>query len=201
MTHALHELFCSLQGEGRNTGRPCIFLRFAGCNLACPWCDTDHTPKFRLKTEALLNRLADLPERNIILTGGEPLIQPGLLPLVRELKARNYWVAIETNGTREPEPELRDLLDYIATSPKLGAPLALQAANEVRLVVAPGITPAWCRTIRSTLPAADYYLSPCDTHGSTNLLETLQLLGQLNADNPTPPWLLSLQTHKLCNIR
>lgn len=201
MTFPIAELFASLQGEGRNTGRPCVFIRFAGCNLACPWCDTDHTMKLRLKREALLARLADYPERSVIFTGGEPLLQPGLTELARELKARGYWLALETNATLEPEPELRALVDYIAASPKVGAPIGLKAADEVRLVVAEGVDEAWCTAVRAQLPAADYYLSPCDDGTRLQVHAAITLLGRLNAAAPTPPWRLSLQTHKLCGIQ
>lgn len=200
MTFTLHEIFETLQGEGRNTGRPCIFVRFSGCNLACPWCDTDFSPKFQIKHEALADRLTASELRSIIFTGGEPLLQKGLLPLARELKARGFWLGVETNATLEPEPDLRDVLDYIATSPKAGAPINLTAAHEVRLVVTQETDPDWCRAVRAQLPAEEYYLSPCDVGGRLLIHETLLLLGRLNADAPLPPWRLSLQTHKLAGI-
>ncbi len=200
MLYTLHEIFETLQGEGRNTGRPCVFVRFSGCNLACPWCDTDFSPTLRLKTEALLERIGAAEAKSVILTGGEPLLQPGLLPLAQALKARGCWVGVETNGTLEPGPELRAALDYIATSPKMGAPLALERADEVRLVVADGVTRAWCEGIRAKLPATDYYLSPCDDGTRLRVREAIALLGELNAAAPEPPWRLSLQTHKLAGI-
>ena len=200
MLFPLHEIFETLQGEGRHTGRPCLFVRFAGCNLACPWCDTDFSPKLHLKEEALLQRITSAKTKNVIFTGGEPLLQPGLPALAKKLKALGYWLAVETNGTLEPSPELREALDYIATSPKHGAPLNLTRANEVRLVVAEDITAEWCESIRAALPADDYYLSPCDDGQRLRVHEAITLLGQLNASNPTPPWRLSLQTHKLAGI-
>lgn len=200
MLYTLHEVFETLQGEGRNTGRPCVFVRFSGCNLACPWCDTDFSPKVRLKLEALLERIGACAARSVILTGGEPLLQPGLLPLAQGLKARGFWVGVETNGTLEPGAALRASLDYIATSPKLGAPLALERADEVRLVVADGVTQAWCEAVRARLPAHDYYLSPCDDGTRLRVREAIALLGRLNASAPEPPWRLSLQTHKLAGI-
>lgn len=200
MLYTLHEIFGTLQGEGRNTGRPCVFVRFSGCNLACPWCDTDFSPKFRLKLSALLDRILAEKTNSVILTGGEPLLQPELLPLVQALKARGFWVGVETNGTLEPGPELRALLDYIATSPKVGAPLELVQADEVRLVVAEGVTQAWCEEIRRRLPAEDYYLSPCDDGAHIHVHEAIALLGKLNASAPEPPWRLSFQTHKLAGI-
>ena len=197
--YPIHEIFESLQGEGRHTGRPCLFIRFAGCNLACPWCDTDHSPRLRLSANDLLARVEASGAKSVILTGGEPLLLP-LLPLVLGLRERGVWVAIETNATIEPEPALREALNYIATSPKLGAPIALTRADEVRLVVADDVDAAWCESVRARLPAADYYLSPCDDGTRLRVHEAITLLGRLNAADPTPPWRLSLQTHKLADI-
>ncbi len=199
MTLPVHEIFASLQGEGRHTGRPCLFIRFAGCNLACPWCDTDHAPRLALTVDDLLARVDACGAKNVILTGGEPLLHP-LLPLAQGLRARGCWVAVETNATIEPEPALRAALSYIAASPKVGAPIALTRADEVRLVVADGVGQAWCEAVRTRLPAADYYLSPCDDGTRLRIREAIALLGRLNAADPTPPWRLSLQTHKLAGI-
>lgn len=200
MRYALHEIFATLQGEGRNTGRPCVFVRFAGCNLACPWCDTDFSAKMALELDELLEAIAQFEPKSVIFTGGEPLIQPELEPLARALKARGYWLGIETNGTLEPDPSLREVLDYIATSPKTTAPLAIRRAHEVRLVTASDVTAAWCRAVREAVEAEDYYLSPCDCNGGLQVGPAIQLLGELNADAPSPPWRLSLQTHKLAGI-
>ena len=200
MKFTLHEIFNTLQGEGRHTGRPCIFVRFSGCNLACPWCDTDFSPKVTYTLDELLEKLTHFQEKSVIFTGGEPLLQPHLLTLAQALKARHYWLAIETNGTIEPSPSLRQCLDYIATSPKVGAPLHLSRANEVRLVTAPELSVQWCQSIRNALPADDYYLSPCDMGKGLQVHRAIQLLGELNASTPNPPWRLSLQTHKLAGI-
>ena len=200
MLYALHELFATLQGEGRNTGKPCVFVRFAGCNLQCPWCDTDFSPKVHLKEAALLARIADFGVKNVIFTGGEPLLQRGLEALARQLKAQGYWLGVETNGTIEPSDGLRSQLDYIATSPKVDAPLAITRANEVRLVVEEGVTADWCRAVRDAVVAEDYYLSPCDVQGVLQVHPAITLLGELNAAPLPSPWRLSLQPHKLAGI-
>ena len=80
--YGLVEIFESLQGEGRNTGRPCVFVRFAGCNLACPWCDTDTSRRFALSRDDLLAEVRMFRAKNVILTGGEPTIQPEMPELV-----------------------------------------------------------------------------------------------------------------------
>ncbi len=205
--YTLHEIFATLQGEGTQTGRPCVFVRFSGCNLACPWCDTDFSPKMTLTLDELLTRIASFEPKSVIFTGGEPLLQPHLLNLAQALKARGYWLGIETNGTLEPSPELRACLDTLATSPKFDAPVKITRASEVRLVVEDRITPQWCTAIREQIIADDYYLSPCDDGQRIRLLEAIQLLGELNAhlfkthpQGSVAPWRLSLQTHKLAGI-
>lgn len=108
------EIFESLQGEGFNTGMPSIFIRFGKCNLACPWCDTDYN-RYETKTLGEIMQIVNnFTARHIIITGGEPTIQPKLELLLNELKAQGYFIAIETNGLK-PVPEQ---IDYIATSPK-----------------------------------------------------------------------------------
>lgn len=123
------EIFASVQGEGVSAGLPSTFCRLATCNLRCLWCDTAYTWDWERfdKTEqtmavecgALVEAIASLPPRNVVITGGEPLIQKRALePLVRELKDREFRVEMETNGTVGPG-ELAGLVDQFNVSPKL----------------------------------------------------------------------------------
>jgi len=193
------EIFKSLQGEGYNTGREVVFVRFAGCNLACPWCDTNHGGGRDMTAGEILEAVLALGCGSVILTGGEPLLQAGLETLLALLKSRGLWLGIETNGTINPAPGERALIDYIATSPKASSPIALQAADEVRVVAAPGVTPGLCEGIRDAIHAKRYYLSPCERGGEFNILHTIALLGALN-ERTEDKWLLSIQTHKLAKI-
>jgi 7-carboxy-7-deazaguanine synthase len=96
------EIFYSIQGEGKDQGKPAIFIRFAGCNLDCKWCDTpgSHDPGKQMDLTGILEEAGKFPCKNICITGGEPLLQlPGLLDLLGELCSRGYSVGIETNGT------------------------------------------------------------------------------------------------------
>ena len=123
------EIFASVQGEGASAGRPSTFVRLAVCNLQCSWCDTAYTWDWTrydrpdailpMTPAAVADRVAQLPPRNTVITGGEPLLQRHrLAPLLRELHACGWRVEIETNGTVSPGP-LADLVDQWNVSPKL----------------------------------------------------------------------------------
>ncbi|RYZ21287.1 MAG: 7-carboxy-7-deazaguanine synthase QueE [Chitinophagaceae bacterium] len=141
------EIFHSIQGEGKSIGRPSVFIRLSLCNLYCAWCDTDYTwnwegtrfahnndarpgfAKYRkedyqelVTNEALRDILAAIPCRNLILTGGEPLVQQkDLRSLFQMLKEQEpgYHIEFETNGTLKPLPEIDALTDQYNVSVKL----------------------------------------------------------------------------------
>ena len=202
------EIFSSLQGEGANTGKPVLFIRLGGCNLACPWCDTDFMHFTRMSLDQIIEegeRLAPSP-RAAIITGGEPFIHPSLVQLLERLKALGYWIGVETNGVQAPPAGTLSLIDYISVSPKviyraLYLPgKMLDRADEVRIVV-DGEAAPFCREMRERIRARFYFLSPCEKGGAFNIAETVSLLGQLNMDHPRDPWLLSIQTHKWAGFR
>lgn len=92
------EIFSSIQGEGCNLGKRANFVRFAGCNLNCPWCDTDWSKaNEKLTVDEILSRL-DPKALLVVLTGGEPTLQP-LDQLITAIEENGWQVAIETNGT------------------------------------------------------------------------------------------------------
>ncbi len=136
------EIFHTLQGEGVSMGVPAIFVRSSLCNLHCTWCDTDYTwnwegtpwphengQKYKKSEYLLETRIEDVsaevqqyPCKNLILTGGEPLLQQaGWLALIKHLRAIDpvYRFEIETNGTQLPTPEMAEALDQINVSAKL----------------------------------------------------------------------------------
>ena len=192
----LVEIFESLQGEGRNMGRPCVFLRFAGCNLKCPWCDTDVTKRFSASLDDILGELGQHRAKSVILTGGEPTIQKGMPELVAALRKKGYWVAVETNGTNGPdEAPWLGFLDYVACSPKRGAPIRLVTADEVRVVAEDEQTADFCREVRGKIAATDYYVSPCDQGGEIDFATAKSVLSQLDG------WSLSVQLHKILGFR
>ncbi|AIL33308.1 7-carboxy-7-deazaguanine synthase QueE [Basilea psittacipulmonis] len=196
------EIFESLQGEGYFTGTSCIFLRFGKCNLRCSWCDTNYEAFQIYCTEDILQRISIYQSRTIIITGGEPTIQPYISDLLQILKARGYRLHIETNGLKPVPKEI----DYIAVSPKALYAKRYQKscitqADEVRIVVDQVDILPFCKWVEHRIKAEHYYLSPCEVNGQMNIYETIRQIGLLNArGSDYPHWQLSIQTHKLAGI-
>lgn len=115
----LSEVFYSIQGEGKLTGVPSVFVRTSGCNLRCVWCDTPYAswrPEGEAATpQAVLGRMRGFASRHAVVTGGEPLIQADIEAFCRMLKAADFHVTVETAGTVF-KPVAADLLSI---SPKL----------------------------------------------------------------------------------
>ena len=191
--YELVEIFESLQGEGRNMGRPCVFVRFAGCNLKCPWCDTDVTKRFSASLDELLAELGQYKAKSVILTGGEPTMQKEMPELVAALKKSGYWIGVETNGTNDAD--WLGFVDYVACSPKRGASVRLVEADEVRVVAEDEATADFCRKVRRQIAATDYYVSPCDHDGQIDFATAKSVLSQLAG------WSLSVQLHKILGFR
>lgn len=195
MSYKLVEIFESLQGEGRNTGRPCVFVRFAGCNLACPWCDTDVRERFSMTLEELLAEIASYKAKTVVLTGGEPTLVEGAPELIAALKAAGYFIAVETNATVDA-PWLQ-FVDYVACSPKAEFPdkIELKKANEVRVVASDDRAVEFCRRVKEVIEADDYYVSPCDHDGEIDFATAKSVLSKLDG------WSLSVQLHKILGFR
>lgn len=109
------EQFDSIQGEGIFIGRPCTFVRLAGCNLTCEWCDTKNSwdPKAGQELE-ITQIVAHCYNGLVVITGGEPCMNHDLFELVQRLQMEGHKVNIETNGTL-PTP---DIADWVTASPK-----------------------------------------------------------------------------------
>jgi 7-carboxy-7-deazaguanine synthase len=114
------EIFHSIQGEGRLTGLPSVFVRTGGCNLRCNWCDTPYAswqPEGdELSTEEIAARVLAFPSRHVVLTGGEPMIARGIQELAEHLRAAGRHLTIETAATIAPNGIACDLASL---SPKL----------------------------------------------------------------------------------
>ena len=117
----INELFHSIQGEGKLAGVPSTFVRTAGCNLRCWFCDSYHTswePTGAWSgVEEVLSRIESLPGEHVVLTGGEPTVHEGSTDLLTALSERGYHTTVETNGTRFLETGI----DLASVSPKLAS--------------------------------------------------------------------------------
>lgn len=193
--YTLVEIFESLQGEGRNMGRPVVFVRFAGCNLACPWCDTDVKPRFSLDLAGLMAEVKSHRAKSVILTGGEPTLVGEMPELIAALKAEGYWIAVETNGTNEPD--WLTFVDYVACSPKAeyADRVRLTRADEIRVVASSEDAVPFCRQVKEKVVATDYYISPCERGGEIDFATAKAVLAQLDG------WSLSVQLHKILGFR
>lgn len=134
------EIFRSLQGEGKNQGRPCTFIRLAGCNLRCAWCDTSyaHEGGEEMSVGEVLDRVWLLRGTHICITGGEPLLQPEeVLKLLKKFDLHGYTVEIETNGTCD----FREMQAYASICMDVKCPSSGERSD---LSLLPHITPHDC---------------------------------------------------------
>lgn len=116
------EIFYSLQGEGVRMGEPAVFLRLAGCNLHCSWCDTKYSWKqgICVDVHAIAKRIMAFNGRALVITGGEPLLQQEELAQLLSFLPPDMFVEVETNGTLSPTPVLQARVNQWNVSPKLG---------------------------------------------------------------------------------
>ncbi len=189
MKYKITEVFFSIQGEGRWTGYPAIFIRFSGCDLNCDFCDTDFSHKLTLTKEAIYGIIIHYPCRRIILTGGEPSLQleldeKGNSDFVQFFKNRGYKVHIESNGTKE----LPKNLDWVTISPK--EDWIVKGGDELKVIYQGQDLKQYKRA------DFDYYfLQPCYNPEYTNYKETVEKVKESNL------WTLSIQMHRILKIR
>jgi len=118
-TLVIHEIYRSIQGETTFAGLPCTLVRLTGCNLRCHWCDTPaaFTGGTRMEIAAVVERALALQTQLVLVTGGEPLLQPGVLPLMRALCDAGKTVMLETSGERDisaVDPRVHRIVDLKA---------------------------------------------------------------------------------------
>jgi 7-carboxy-7-deazaguanine synthase (Cx14CxxC type) len=212
MSYTVKEIYYTLQGEGAQTGRPAVFLRFAGCNLwsgreedrdraVCRFCDTDFVGtdgpgggRFSSATDLARAAARHWPWGSgkgsrplVVVTGGEPVLQLDEA-LVDALHREGFEVAVETNGTLLPPRGI----DWLCVSPKAEAPLVVTGGDELKLVYPQeGIDPAQFED----LDFRHFFLQPMDgPHQQRNTELAIRYCLE------HPRWRLSLQTHKLLGI-
>lgn len=189
-TYPVREIFYSLQGEGIHTGTAAVFIRFAGCNLKCSFCDTDHTSVIRNMTAGeIATEVNRYPCRHIVLTGGEPTlsIDPDLIYSLKHHK--EYYIQIETNGTKYV-PAL-DYVDWITCSPKV-AKRVLPHIDELKVVMLP--SDSFDPEVYAELydDASVKCIQPCSCVNTSEVIAYIL---------KHPHWRLSIQTHKYINIQ
>lgn len=207
----INEIFYSLQGEGHHEGYPSVFIRFSGCNLSCPFCDTKHDKGIFMDDDAIIHAVKLYKADWIVLTGGEPAlsIDADFIHLLR--RATGKKIAIETNGT----VPLPDGIDWITCSPKTGicrpgglkpgeepsnpdfANVVISYANEIKVVdVGQDLDPYF--SLKCKGEDTIMYLQPCyvpdEEEFAKNRLRTVR---RVLAD---PRWTLSVQLHRFLGI-
>lgn len=190
----VNEIFYSIQGEGYHTGTAATFVRFSGCNLKCPFCDTDFSDYNDFSEDEIVDFVKKYPSKLVVITGGEPSLQL-TYSLVEKLHDIGKYVCVETNGTRT----LPENVDWITVSPKTAyvknsGNVVLKNANEVK-VVFDNVTEISDYNIN----AEHYYVQPCDT-GDLKKNECI-IEKCINFIKDNPKWKLSLQTHKILNVQ
>ena len=191
----VNEIFYSLQGEGFNTGTPAVFIRFSGCNLECHFCDTQHQEGKEMTEGDIIEEVSRYKANLVVVTGGEPALQL-TESLVEMLHFLGKTVAVETNGT----VELPKNVDWITLSPKdmfLGekATPVLRKADELKVVFDGENETKFYENIKIN----HRFLQPCDTGDAEKNKKIIQKTIEFCKEHPE--WRLSLQTHKILNIR
>lgn len=192
----INEIFYTLQGEGYFTGVPSVFLRFSGCNLKCPFCDTLHNKFIEMTEDEIVTEMDKYPSEYVVITGGEPTLQI-TSSLVEKLHAANKKIQIETNGTSMLPSDCD--VDWITCSPKFefceNAKIKIQRIDELKVVY----TAENKMSLYSGVDAKVYSLQPCDM-GEVSRNKKI-LAASIRYCSEHPKWRLSLQTQKILNIR
>jgi 7-carboxy-7-deazaguanine synthase len=211
LSYRVKELFLTLQGEGLHAGRVAVFLRFSGCNLwngnesqraqaVCTFCDTDFVETngpgggnyadADTLVEAVSACWGDRPgQRFLVCTGGEPTLQLDSV-LIAQLRAAGFYIAIETNGTRE----VLSGIDWITVSPKSVELLTQTFGHELKLVFPSAVQPEQV----AQLQFSHFLLSPLWEDSAEKRAENLSAAIEYCQANPQ--WRLSVQQHKLWGI-
>ena len=190
----VNEIFYSLQGEGVFTGTAAIFVRLAGCNLHCDFCDTKHEDYTIFTEEEIVKAISDYPAKHVVITGGEPTLQL-THSLVDRLHEVGKFVQIETNGSIALDTDLERSIDWITCSPKT-IPVKIQRMNEIKVVYQGQDMEPYEKI--ATAYECFCSLQPCDVNDE--IKNENNLTAAIGYIKSHPRWRLSLQTHKIINI-
>ena len=205
--YSIKEIYKTIQGEGAQSGRAAVFVRFSGCNLwtgrekhrstaICQFCDTDFVGTDginggKYSAETLVKKINEIwsSKENgyIVFTGGEPMLQLDK-ELITECKNNNFETAIETNGTLDIDFEI----DWVCVSPKAGSELVLKHGDELKVVYPQN---EFNLDIFKDMQFTHFYLQPMDSENKDK--NTADAINYCLKD---PVWKLSIQQHKLLGI-
>ena len=194
MRYPVIEVFTSVQGEGTFSGLGADFIRLAGCNLCCSWCDTAHSYDVAAATmldaeEILAKWQFDQPI--VVITGGEPTLYD-LGPLVQSLKARGKFVTLETNGTN-PVPAAWGI-DWITVSPKPDSDYVINCcANELKYVVDDNFSVDVIQADRVPLRNIYLQVESCKPESAARAVRIV-------TENPKLQLRVGIQLHKVLNV-
>lgn len=203
----INEIFYSIQGEGYHAGIPAVFVRFAGCNLRCDFCDTNHQPYKEYSEDDIVRQIASYNANFVVFTGGEPTLQltESLVDKVHAIRD-DMFVAVESNGTHDCVGNV----NWLTISPKdlyLGEKAKVRHwfCNEIK-VVWDGVVDI-NNYINKYIYAKieDYYIKPllyiqpCDTGDIDKNKEIINKCVEFVKQNPK--WKLSIQLQKILNVR
>ena len=188
------EIFYSIQGEGKHTGMPAVFLRLAGCSMGCEWCDTKYalTAGEEMNNLEVLVELSKYPCKTVVVTGGEPTEQD-LPTLINVLKSAGHVVHIETNGANDCDVSKAD---FVCVSPKkYVSENMLKKADVIKLVVNEKTDLEDLKKYYNyENEKTTVYLQP-----ESNKEENIALCVKMVKEHPSAR--LSVQLHKLINIK
>jgi 7-carboxy-7-deazaguanine synthase len=205
--YSIKEIYKTIQGEGAQSGRASVFVRFSGCNLwtgrekhrstaICQFCDTDFVGTDgvnggKYSAESLVKKINEIwsSKENgyIVFTGGEPMLQLDK-ELITECKNNNFETAIETNGTLDIDFEI----DWVCVSPKAGSELVLKHGDELKVVYPQN---EFNLDVFKDMQFTHFYLQPMDSENKDK--NTADAINYCLKD---PVWKLSIQQHKLLGI-
>jgi len=197
--YTVHSIFHTLQGEGIHSGKPAVFVRFAGCNLwsgreqdrakaICQFCDTEFRGGRRMTREQIVDEVTQYSGM-VVFTGGEPALQLDG-ELVRALQKHRRFVAIETNGTR-PIPSM---LDWVCVSPKAGTTIVVDRADELKLVYPQTGMEPWVASEHVCAP--HQWLSPMDGPDWQANVSAAVEFAKMDAR-----WRVNIQAHKFWGVK
>jgi 7-carboxy-7-deazaguanine synthase len=191
------EQFYTIQGEGKNTGRAAYFIRVAGCDVGCTWCDVKESwpvdEKQNQTIDSIVKNALANQSRFVVITGGEPTLYD-LSSLTKKLKDQTFEIALETSGTNK----ILGHFDWICLSPKKFKPVLEEnfaLAHELKIIVFNNHDLVWANELSKKVK------TNCQLYLQAEWEKTEEMYPLIiDFIKENPQWTLSLQTHKYLNI-